>query len=304
MTVVYLDRVVLLNLAVDYLLLLATARLAGLPLRRGRLALAAALGALYAAAVFLPGCRMLAHPACRLAAGVAVCRLAWRRECRPWRLTALFFLLSGALAGLLLAAGLAAGSSGAILSRVYYADISWPVLLGSAIGFGLLLHLVFRQGARHEGGELMDVTVSLQGRRLRLRALHDTGNTLRDPVSGQPVLVLEQGALGELWPPQAAEIIAMDLPPEEKMARLHRLDGGCRWSLLPFCAVGTAAGLLLAVRSDYVKVGGITYPRVLLALTPGPVSDGGGYQALWGGRKERRHGTAAAASAVAERPAG
>ena len=54
-TVVYLDRVVLLNLAVDYLLLLATARLAGLPLRRGRLALAAALGALYAAAVFLPG---------------------------------------------------------------------------------------------------------------------------------------------------------------------------------------------------------------------------------------------------------
>ena len=106
MTVVYLDRVVLLNLAVDYLLLLATARLAGLPLRRGRLALAAALGALYAAAVFLPGCRMLAHPACRLAAGVAVCRLAWRRERRPWRLTALFFLLSGALAGLLLAAGL------------------------------------------------------------------------------------------------------------------------------------------------------------------------------------------------------
>ena len=82
MTVVYLDRVVLLNLAVDYLLLLATARLAGLPLRRGRLALAAALGALYAAAVFLPGCRMLAHPACRLAAGVAVCRLGWRQV---WR---------------------------------------------------------------------------------------------------------------------------------------------------------------------------------------------------------------------------
>ena len=104
MTVVYLDRVVLLNLAVDYLLLLATAR----------------------------------------------------------------------LAGLLLAMGLAAGSPEALLSRVYHADVSWPVLLGSAIGFGLLLHLVFRQGARHEGGELMDVTVSLQGRRQRLRALHDT----------------------------------------------------------------------------------------------------------------------------------
>ena len=41
MTVVYLDRVVLLNLAVDYLLLLATARLAGLPLAAGTPSLAA-----------------------------------------------------------------------------------------------------------------------------------------------------------------------------------------------------------------------------------------------------------------------
>ena len=32
-------------------------------------------------------------------------------------------------------------------------------------------------------------------------------------------------------------------------------------------------------------MGSITYPRILLALTPGAVSDGGGYQALWGGRK-------------------
>ena len=139
MTVVYLDRVVLLNLAVDYLLLLATARLAGLPLRRRRLGLCAALGAAYAAAVFLPGCRELAHPLCRLAAGTAMCRLAWRRERHPWRLTALFFLLSGALAGLLLAMGLAAGSPEALLSRVYHADVSWPVLLGSAMAGVLCL---------------------------------------------------------------------------------------------------------------------------------------------------------------------
>ena len=143
----------------------------------------------------------------------------------------------------------------------------------------------------------MDVTVSLQGRRQRLRALHDTGNTLRDPVSGQPVLVLEQDALRELWPPEAARIVEMRLPPEEKMARLHRLDGTCRWSLLPFCAVGTEAGLLLAVRSDYVKVGSITYPRILLALSPGPVSDGGGYQALWGGTERGKHEKAVQAAA-------
>ena len=59
MTVVYWDRVVVLNGIVDYLLLLSAAWLSGLPLRRGRLVLWAALGGLYAGAVFLPGLEVL-----------------------------------------------------------------------------------------------------------------------------------------------------------------------------------------------------------------------------------------------------
>ena len=105
-TVVYLDRVLLLNLLVDYLLLLTTAQLAGIPLRRGRLALCAAVGALYAGAVFLPGLSWLSHPLCRTAGGAAMALAAWRREAHPWRLTALFFLLAGGLGGLVLALGL------------------------------------------------------------------------------------------------------------------------------------------------------------------------------------------------------
>ena len=72
MTVVYLDRVLLLNLLVDYLLLLTTAQLAGIPLRRGRLALCAAVGALYAGAVFPPGLSWLSLPLCRTAVGAAM----------------------------------------------------------------------------------------------------------------------------------------------------------------------------------------------------------------------------------------
>ena len=122
MTVVYLDRVLLLNLLVDYLLLLTTAQLAGIPLRRGRLALCAAVGALYAGAVFLPGLSWLSHPLCRTAGGAAMALAAWRREAHPWRLTALFFLLAGGLGGLVLALGLASGSVAAYVGRLYRAE--------------------------------------------------------------------------------------------------------------------------------------------------------------------------------------
>lgn len=289
MTVVYLDRVLLLNLLVDYLLLLTTAQLAGIPLRRGRLALCAAVGALYAGAVFLPGLSWLSHPLCRTAGGAAMALAAWRREAHPWRLTALFFLLAGGLGGLVLALGLASGSVAAYVGRLYRAEISWPVLLGAALGFFGLLHLVFRQAARHGGGEIMDATISIGGQSRAVRVLHDTGNTLRSPVTGQPVLVLEQTSLGGLLPPEVERIVTRRAPPEERMAQLHATDLGRRFSLLPFCSIGAPEGLLLAVCSDSVQIGGTTYPRTLVALSPGPVSDGGGYQALWGGTERRKH---------------
>ena len=70
MTVIYLDELFLLNFVVDYLLLLAAGRLCGEVLRRGWLALGAAVGAGYAAAAFLPGMGFLLHPLCKLAAAV------------------------------------------------------------------------------------------------------------------------------------------------------------------------------------------------------------------------------------------
>ena len=75
MTVVYADSVFLLNGAMDYVLFLVTARLAGIPLKRRRYALAALLGAFYAVSVFLPGLNFLSAFPAKLAVGVLLARL-------------------------------------------------------------------------------------------------------------------------------------------------------------------------------------------------------------------------------------
>lgn len=276
--VVYLDRVFLMNLLVDYLLLLSAAQLSGRMLRRLRLLVCAAGGGVYAALTFLPGCAFLCTPLCQLAAGVGMALCAYRGRRKP---ALLFLLLSGGLAGFVLALGLWAGSPVGLLCRVYRGEVSWPLLLGAALGFYVLLRLLLGQGARHGGGELLKITISVCGRKQTVTALHDTGNTLRDPVSGRPALVLERGAAEALWPPEVAEVLASPLPPEEKMARLHRQGAAVTFSLLPFRSVGTPAGLLLAARSDYIEVNGRRYPRTPVALSEHPVSDGGGYHALW-----------------------
>lgn len=284
MTVVYLDKVFLINALVDYLLLLTTLRLSGEAIYRPRLILCAVCGGLYAVMVFLPGAALLSHPACRLAAGIALAAAAFRRLSRPVRLVALFLFLSCGLGGALLAVGLAAGATyDQVYTTIYHARFNMWLLLLSAAGAVILLQLVFRQGARHGGGEIMKITVAVGGKLQSVQALRDTGNTLRDPIHARPVLVVEQSALLQLWDPEIRAILQKKIPPEEKMTLLYRYGAGTPFSLLPFRSVGVSSGLLLAVRSEYISIGDYTYPKTLVALSTGPLSDGGCYQALWGG---------------------
>ena len=80
MDVIYLDRLFGLNLLLDYCLMLASARVCGVVLRRARYLLAALTGALYAAVMVLPGCGWLGNGAMKLALGVAMALIAFGGE--------------------------------------------------------------------------------------------------------------------------------------------------------------------------------------------------------------------------------
>ena len=106
LTVIYVDTLFLLNAIVDYLLLLCSARLAGERLSRLRFALGALLGGLYAVALFLPGFGFLGRPLCRLSAAVLMVLTAFGGCRRLLRQVVIFFLLSCAFGGGVLAIGL------------------------------------------------------------------------------------------------------------------------------------------------------------------------------------------------------
>lgn len=144
MTVVYLDSVFLFNALIDYLLVLAAARLAGIPLHRGRYAFCGLLGGLYAAAVFLPGCGFLAAVPVKMAAGVLLALVSFGGERHFLRLTMLTFAIACALAGTVLGLGLLAGQSIPHARGVFYTNVNGKTLLISASGLYVLLAVLFR----------------------------------------------------------------------------------------------------------------------------------------------------------------
>lgn len=283
-TVIYIDTLFLLNALVDYLLLLAAARLAGEPLRRWRFALGAALGGLYAVAIFLPGMPFLSHPLCRLASAALMMVVSYGGSRCLLRQGILFVALTCAFGGGVVAIGLLGGTGLTLGNGVFYSALDLKVvLLSAAVCYGVLT-LVFQRLVRHSAanGELVPVRLRLGERMVDLTALVDTGNTLTDPVSGRPVMVAEGERAGPLFPREYRPGPGDLADPTAALTRLGTGKWRSRFRLLPYRSVGVDRGLLLAVRLDSLELDGQGRGPVLVALSPTPVSDGGGYQALVG----------------------
>ena len=159
--------------------------------------------------------------------------------------------------------------------RAYYAVTTPALLLLAGLSYALAA-LVLSGAGRHTGGDLATLTLGFGDRQVTLRALRDTGNTLRDPVSGETVVVADAAVLRRLLPGE--DISREDLAdPASLLPLLTRRYPAAKFRLVPFRAVGVEAGLLLAMRC---RCGG---RDVLVAFSPSEVGGGGPYEALLGG---------------------
>ena len=269
MKIIYADSLVLLNAAVDYLLLLSAGKLCALPLRRGRLALGALWGGAYALLCALRPA-FWALGSVKLAAGAACVLIAYGFARTTPRALAAFFAVSAAFGGVsrLFASlrGEAAGAGAVLSARV--------LLLSFAVCCAVIA-LVFRRVGARKGGAVHAVALSRNGREVRLRALADSGNALADPLTGDAVLVAEAAALSPLFPDPAP--LFLDAP--EALARAEgEAARGLR--LLPCSCVTAPRALLLCFRPDRIAVDGTERRDLLVAVSPNRLSPEGRYDAI------------------------
>ena len=278
--VVYLDSVFIINMLVNYFLLRLTARLMSAPPLRLRCALSAILGGIYAVAAFVVGSGWLEETIVKLALGILLCLIAFGSEKQFFRMTVLFLALSCVLAGAVLAVNLLGGKS-VIENGVYYFNADWRVFFLSAGSIYVLLRLLFAKGITHGArGELTEAKLFHRGRSAALRVLCDTGNTLRDPMTGRQVLLAEAGAAANLFTPEERRLLLQrDLSAVELLEHLPKSGG---FFLLPYRAVGVENGMLLAMRCEKAEIGGKKYQKLPLAIVPGKLNGEGNYEGLWG----------------------
>ena len=283
MRVVYVDTLFFLNLAVDYLLLLLTARLSGVYRSRRRLALGAAVGALLAVVLYFPPMPVL--PGLLLRGGTCVLTVFAAFGKQPRRrflhVCGTFVLLTLLLAGAVFA--ITVGRTGGLLQNgVLYLDISGAVMLIGFTAMYLLSGLVMGKGKAQTGQSRMDIQVEMASRRVQFRALCDSGNLLRDPISGQRVLLVQSDTAARLFEGPGAALLQnlREQPPEELLPQLRRCCKTAFW-LLPVHTVNWES-MMIVFRPEKMWIEGKLTDEYLLGLSPSALEIGGDCQALIG----------------------
>ena len=192
--------------------------------------------------------------------------------------------LSWHLFRLMLSALLAYGVNRAALRRCCVFAVFHLALLGAAVSadqetmaglalFALLLWLLCRWGFGNQSRSYRMLTLRLGDQAATVLALQDTGNRLRDPVSGEPVVVISADTAYRLTGLSESDL----QQPLQTLAR-HPVPG---LRLIPYHTVGNS-GLMLGLRFRDAKLDG-KKRNLLVAFAPEGLGNGEVYQALTGG---------------------
>lgn len=234
--------VMLMVFVVHILLLSATGRFMDGQSQPIRILLGALTGTVFAVLSILPGFHFLHHILWQLCALAVTALIAFGFCVRKMILFSLLHLSLGSVTG--------SQKEGV------------SMLLGA-------LGITFACMVIGKGKHYIPVELSYGGRTIALTALRDTGNTLRDPITGKQVLIISADTAQKLTGLSASAL-------RDPVGTMGMLPG---LRLIPYQTVGNA-GFLLALPMQNVKIGK-RRGSTLVAFSP-QIFDSR-YQALTGG---------------------
>ncbi len=253
---IYLDIVLIENILMNYIILFATGVIYKARTRVRNLLLSSLIGGVYAILSFTTGMKIYASIFLKIILSIAMVYIAFRPEKIKtlFKLLMLFYLVSFAFGG----------TAFALLYFIKPQDIlikngvltgTYPIkiaFLGAMIGF-IILQLATK-GIKNKLSKkdmFCDIEIQLEDKKLATKAMIDTGNLLKEPITGLPVIVIETEELKGILPENIIEntenIISGNLKGIEDKYIL-------RFRMIPFTSLGKQNGLLLGMKADKVII--------------------------------------------------
>lgn len=248
---VYADVTFLVNLVMDFVILWATAKLAGFRIVYRRIAVASLLGAVYAVGYLFPQlANWYALPIKVIFSCILVIFAFWPAGWDDFKKLFMYFY------------GVSFVVAGAVMSSAYLFKpgtifrFSYAWLLGGIF----CAFCLGKWGERILAEKLVPgmmgfpVRVVFDGVSCGGEGFVDTGNTLQDPLTRRPVVVAEYSLIRDCLPEDVREVLDAAGEDGDCIQAMTTTSWAHRLRVIPFTSIGRPHGLMLGLRCDEVVI--------------------------------------------------
>lgn len=244
----------------NYIIVFATGLIVKVKIRQLNLILASLIGAVYAVLSYLTALPIYSNFVLKLVLSICMVYVAFRSKNVKVLLKHLliFYLTSFAFGGCAFALLYYVRPQDILMKNGVYIG-TYPLkiaLLGGLIGF-VIVNVAFKiiKNKISKKDMFCEVEINFQNKVSRIKAMIDTGNLLKDPITGTNVIVVESEELESIIPRDVLKglnnLIVGEVQNSEEDDMKEYL---ARVRVIPFSSLGKQNGMLVGFKPDNIVI--------------------------------------------------
>mgnify|MGYP001851320669 CR=1 FL=1 len=257
---IYLDVVIVENLIMDAIIIYATAIVLKVKIRHLRIIISSLIGAIYSVLSYISDLEIYNNLFLKIFLSIVMVYIAFSpQNIKTLMKQILIFYLTSFLFGGVAFALIYVIKPQEILMKNGLFLGMYPlktVFLGAIVATAILITAFKVVKSNITKKDMMcNVSIELNNKTVNIKTMIDTGNMLKEPISGLPVIVVENTALYELIPKEILDnlddILGGDfqkIPDNIKSTYIAKL----KW--IPYSSLGKQNGMLVGIKADKVIV--------------------------------------------------
>lgn len=257
---IYIDVVFLENLVMNSIILIATGIILKKKLKWIRILLASSLGAIYTIIGYISVLEIYSNLMLKIILSILIIYIAFNSQTvkQLWKDVLIFYLTSFVFGGVAFALIYVVKPQDILMKNGLFLG-TYPlktVLLAAIVAFIVIIAAFAIVKTKFSKKDMFcDVEVELNNKKIKTRAMIDTGNLLKEPITNTPVIVLEHTLLYECVPKEILDNLENILGGElVKIPEKIRNEYISKLKLIPFASLGKQNGMLVGIKADSLKV--------------------------------------------------
>lgn len=257
---IYIDVVLIENLIMNYIILFATAIILKLKIKHIRLILASLIGAVYSILSYMSLLEIYSSIILKIILSIIIVYVAFYppKVNQLWKDLLIFYLTSFVFGGAAFSLIYIIKPQEILMKNGLFLGI-YPlktIILGAILAF-IIIITAFKivKSKISKKDMICEIEIKLNEQEIKTKAMIDTGNLLKDPLTNTPVIVIEHTLLYDCMPKEILNNLEQILGGElEKIPEEIRNKYISKLKLIPFSSLGKQNGMLLGIKSEYVNI--------------------------------------------------